>query len=175
MRIGDEGRRLGWGAEWDVEWADGGHQGEGMWRQGWADGSLQEGGSLLEDLLVATSQRGRDEETQWDHDDWEFQVHGKSVPCQGGVRRSQDGIQTLEYEGQVQAGAQAHGDQRYRREGSSSAGTLVEDSGEAGGLVVEFHHRSVPGRWEVSANCLKCALTCAGLSDLLFLEDRQQD
>ena len=35
VRIGDEGRRLGWGEEWGVEWADGGHQGEGMWRQGW--------------------------------------------------------------------------------------------------------------------------------------------
>ena len=33
-RIEVEGRRLGWGEEWDVEWAGGDHQGEGMWRQG---------------------------------------------------------------------------------------------------------------------------------------------
>ena len=68
MRIVDEGHRLGLGAEW----ADGGHQGEGRWRQGWgwlrsmtleqelADGKRQGDGSLLEHLLAATSQRGRD-------------------------------------------------------------------------------------------------------------------
>ena len=188
MRIGGEDRRLVWGEEGDVGWADGGHQGEGKWRQGsgwlgnmtleqeWVDGKLQEGGSLLEDLLAATYQRGRDEETQWDHDDWEFQVHGKSVPCQGGVRHSRDGTQTLEYEGQVPAGVRAHDDQRYRLEGSSCPGILVEDSGAGtGGLAAESHHRSAPGRWEVFANCLIKHSTCAGQSDLLSREDHQQD
>ena len=68
MRIEDEDRRLVSGGEW----ADGGQQGEGRWRQGWGwlrsmtleqeldGGKMQGDGSLLEHLLAAASQRGRD-------------------------------------------------------------------------------------------------------------------
>ena len=114
-----------------------------------------------------------------------FRVHGRSAPYQGGVPRSQGGTPTSEYEGQAPAGALAHDAQHYMLEGSSSDGRLVTDSGDAGldvdsdddggGLAVESLHRSAPGMWEVSASCLICALSCAALSDLLCLEDHQQD
>ena len=90
----------------------------------------------------------------------------------------------MEYEAQALAVALAHDAQRDMLEGSSSDGRLVLDSGDGGlvvdsaddgGLAVESHRRSAPGMWEVSASCLICALTCAALSDLLCLEDHQQD
>ena len=68
VRIEDEDRRLVSGGEW----ADGGQQGEGRWRQEWgwlrsmtleqelADGKTQGDGSLLEHLLAAASQTGLD-------------------------------------------------------------------------------------------------------------------
>ena len=198
MRIEAVDRKLGLEEGWGVELVDGGHQGEGKWRQGWGllgsmtlelelvDCMTQEDGGLLRDLLVATFQTGQGWETRCDLGGsgrgpgtcfQDFQVRGRFAPCQGGVPRSQGGTPTSEYEGQAPAEVQVRhdGGRCYKLEGNSSGDKKLEEDLDEGGLAGEPLHRSAPGRWQVCANCLLDDLTCAGQSDLLSQEDHQQD